>query len=120
MPRVLYIEDDANNRLLVRRILMASGFEVDEAESAVSGIAKALATPPDLILMDISMPGMDGLTATRRMRDTQSIAHIPIVALTANVMEGDRERALGAGCDGYIGKPINVDTFVDELTQYLR
>jgi two-component system cell cycle response regulator DivK len=120
MPRVLYIEDDANNRLLVRRILMASGFEVDEAESAVTGIAKALSTPPDLILMDISMPGMDGLTATRRMRDTQSIAHIPIVALTANVMEGDRERALGAGCDGYIGKPINVDTFVDELTQYLR
>lgn len=120
MPRVLYIEDDANNRLLVRRILLASGFEVDEAESAVSGIAKALTTPPDLILMDISMPGMDGLTATRRMRDTQPIAHIPIVALTANVMEGDRERALGAGCDGYIGKPINVDTFVDELTQYLR
>lgn len=120
MPRVLYIEDDANNRLLVRRILLASGFEVDEAENAFTGIARALETLPDLILMDISMPGMDGLAATRRMRDTQTIAHIPIVALTANVMEGDRQRALDAGCDGYIGKPINVDTFVDELTHYLR
>jgi two-component system, cell cycle response regulator DivK len=120
MPRVLYIEDDANNRLLVRRILMASGIDMDDAESALAGIAKAVNQPPDLILMDISMPGMDGLTATRQMRITPQIAHIPIVALTANVMEGDRERALGAGCDGYIGKPINVDTFVDELTQYLR
>lgn len=120
MPRVLYIEDDANNRMLVRRILMASGFEVEEAENAMKGIRMAEQNPPDLILMDISMPDMDGLTATTRIRNTPSIASIPIVALTANVMQGDKERTLNAGCDGYIGKPIDVDTFVDLVAQYIR
>ncbi len=120
MPRILYIEDDANNRLLVRRILMASGIDVEEADSAVKGIQMALKNPPDLILMDMSMPEMDGLTATAQIRSKPEIARIPIVALTANVMEGDRERTLKAGCDGYIGKPIDVDTFVDTVTQYLR
>lgn len=120
MPRILYIEDDANNRLLVRRILLAEGMEVDEAENAIDGIEMAQRNPPDLILMDISMPGMDGLTATTTIRQLPDIAGIPIVALTANVMQGDRERSLDAGCDGYIGKPIDVDTFADELTQFLR
>lgn len=120
MPRILYIEDDANNRMLVRRILMAYGMEVDEADSAVRGIEMAQSNPPDLILMDMSMPGMDGLTATARIRTMPDIQHIPIVALTANVMEGDKERTLNAGCDGYIGKPIDVDTFADQITHYLR
>lgn len=120
MPRILYIEDDANNRLLVRRILKASGIDVEEAENAIKGIEMAVTNPPDLILMDISMPDMDGLTATAHIRSTPTIATIPVIALTANVMEGDRERTLNAGCDGFIGKPIDVDTFVDQLTQYLR
>ena len=120
MTRVLYIEDDLNNRILVRRILKAEGIEVDEAENAIEGINMALDNPPDLILMDISMPGMDGLRATQEIRNLPDIAHIPVVALTANVMEGDREMTLQAGCDGYIGKPINVDTFVEELCVYLR
>lgn len=120
MPRILYIEDDANNRMLVRRILLAADIDVDEAEDAYTGIDMALANPPDLILMDMSMPGMDGLTATAEIRGQPAIAHVPIVALTANVMQGDREKTLNAGCDGYIGKPIDVDTFVDEVIQYLR
>lgn len=120
MARILYIEDDANNRMLVRRILMASGIDVDEADNATTGIEMARINPPDLILMDISMPDMDGLTATMKIRDTPEISAIPIVALTANVMEGDRERTLNAGCDGYIGKPIDVDSFTDLVSQYLR
>lgn len=118
-PRVLYIEDDPNNRMLVRRILMSEGLVVEEADNAVDGINMALNNPPDLILMDMSMPGMDGLQATAKIRDMPTIAHIPIVALTANVMEGDREMTLSAGCNGYIGKPIDVDTFIDEVATYL-
>jgi len=123
MPRVLYIEDDPNNRMLVRRILLASdisGIEIEEAEDAPTGIQMALDNPPDLILMDMSMPGMDGLTATQKIRDMPEISSVPIVAITANVMQGDRERSLNAGCNGYIGKPIDVDTFADQIIQYIR
>ena len=120
MPRILYIEDDPNNRMLVRRILMVEGVDIDEAENAADGISMALNDPPDLILMDVSMPGMDGLQATVEIRNLPKIAHIPIIALTANVMKGDRERSMEAGCDGYIGKPINVDTFADEVFEYFR
>jgi two-component system cell cycle response regulator DivK len=120
MTRILYIEDDNNNRMLVRRILMSEGIMVEEAGNAIVGIQMAMDNPPDLILMDMSMPGMDGLTATAKIRNTPEIANIPIVALTANVMEGDKERSLNAGCDGYIGKPIDVDTFVEQVIQFLR
>jgi len=120
MPRILYIEDDSNNRMLVRRILMVEDIAVDEADNAFDGIEMALDDPPDLILMDISMPEMDGLEATERIRSMPEIASIPIIALTANVMAGDREKSLNAGCDGYIGKPIDVDTFVDQVIEYLR
>lgn len=120
MPRVLYIEDEPNNRMLVRRILMIEGIDVEEADNAVTGIEMAQTNPPDLILMDVSMPGMDGLTATGKIRDIPEIAHIPIVALTANAMEGDRERSLNAGCDGYIAKPIDVDSFADQVISFLR
>lgn len=120
MPRILYIEDDPNNRLLVRRILLAEDIDVDEADNARDGIDKAAANPPDLILMDISMPGMDGLAATSAIRQMPTIAHLPIIALTANAMTGDREMILNAGCDGYISKPINIDTFVQDIMQYIR
>jgi two-component system, cell cycle response regulator DivK len=119
MPRILYIDDDDANRMLVRRILAAEGMNVEEARNARTGIEMALNDPPDLILMDVSMPDMDGLTATRTIRATPDISHIPIVALTANVMQGDREKSLDAGCDGYIGKPIDVDTFAEEISQFL-
>ncbi|MFZ4813034.1 MAG: response regulator [Phototrophicaceae bacterium] len=120
MPRVLYIEDNADNRLLVRRILMASDIEVDEIDNAITGIQMAQDNPPDLILMDISMPGMDGLSATERLRSMPQLDHVPIVALTANVREGDRQMTIEAGCDGYIGKPIDVDKFPDQVLHYMR
>lgn len=120
MPRILYIEDDFNNRVLVRRILLASGFEVEDVDNAIEGINMASRNPPDLILMDMSMPQMDGLTATAKIRTIPELQHIPIVALTANAMQGDREKSLSAGCDGYIRKPIDVDSFPDQITQYLK
>ena len=119
MPKVLYIEDDPNNRALVRRILMAYDFDIAESDNALDGIALAKEYRPDLILMDISMPGMDGLTATGQIRNTEEIADTKVIALTANAMDGDKEMTLEAGCDGYISKPINVDTFIDEITGYL-
>lgn len=119
MAKILYIEDDPNNRALVRRILMAYDFEVQESDNAIDGIAKARDYLPDLILMDISMPGMDGLTATSKIRTIDEIAHTKVIALTANAMQGDKELTLEAGCDGYISKPIDVDTFVDQISQYL-
>lgn len=120
MPRVLYIEDNADNRMLVRRILMASDIDVEEADNAFDGIEMASKNPPDLILMDISMPGMNGLTATERIRSMPNLNHVPVVALTANVREGDREMTIDAGCDGYIGKPIDVDKFPDQVLQYMK
>jgi two-component system cell cycle response regulator DivK len=122
MPRILYIEDNADNRMLVRRILMASdhGFTVDEAANAAQGIELAKAQPPDLILMDVSMPDLDGLTATQILRDIPALHNTAIVALTANVMDGDKERSIDAGCDGYIGKPIDVDKLPDDILFYLR
>lgn len=122
MPRVLYIEDNPDNRMLVRRILMASDYDfiVQEAEGARIGIEMAQAQPPDIILMDLSMPDMDGLTATQVIRTIPELSRIPIVALTANAMDKDRDRSLSAGCDGYIRKPVDVDKLPDEVMFYIR
>jgi two-component system cell cycle response regulator DivK len=117
--RVLYIEDRPDNRGLVRRVLMAEGIEVLEAATADDGISLAIQHLPDLILMDINMPGKDGLTATQELRANPALEHIPIIALTANVMKGDRERTLEAGCDGYIPKPIDVDKFPAEVMNFI-
>ncbi len=118
--RVLYIEDKPDNRLLVRRILMAEGMDVIEAESAEQGVVLAQQERPHLILMDINMPGRDGYSATADIRQLPELDHIPIIALTANVMKGDKERSLAAGCDGYIPKPIDVDRFPIEVMNFIR
>jgi two-component system cell cycle response regulator DivK len=118
--RVLYIEDKPDNRLLVRRVLMAEGMQVIEAESADQGVLLAQRERPHLILMDINMPGRDGYSATADIRRLPELDHIPIIALTANVMKGDKERTLDAGCDGYIPKPIDVDRFPIEVMNYIR
>jgi two-component system, cell cycle response regulator DivK len=118
--RVLYIEDNFENRMLVRRILMVEGIDVAEVDNARDGIEMARSNPPDLILMDISMPDLDGLSATRQLRQFPELDHVPIVAVTANVMKGDREETLAAGCDGYIPKPIDVDRFPEQVARFLQ
>lgn len=108
--------------MLVRRVLLASDydFHVVEADNAALGIDLAKATPPDVILMDLSMPEIDGLTATRLLRAIPDLSHIPIVALTANAMRSDRDRALQAGCDGFIGKPIDIDKLPEDVVTFIR
>jgi two-component system cell cycle response regulator DivK len=120
MPKVLYIEDKPDNRMLVRRILMVEDIDVIEAENAEIGISLAQQEMSDLILMDINMPGKDGYTATNDIRQLHALDHIPIVALTANVMKGDKERSIDAGCDGYIPKPIDVDRFPFEIMSWIK
>lgn len=117
--RILYIEDNPANRVLVRRILQADGFEVLEADNALDGIDLAQQTHPDLILMDLSMPELDGLSATEKLRTMSTLDRVPIIALTAHVMKGDESRALEV-CDGYIPKPIDVDRFPQQVLDYLR
>lgn len=119
-PRILYVEDNIANRLLVRRVLEASGYTVIEAKNAQSAFESITTNTPDLILMDINMPDMDGYTLTRELKQMPAIENVPIIALTANVMKGDRERTIEAGCDGYIQKPIDVDTLPEQIARYLR
>jgi two-component system cell cycle response regulator DivK len=118
-PVILYVEDNADNRLLVRRILQAEGYEVVEAEDAFRAVERIKSTRPDLILMDINMPDVDGYTLTKRLKQLPHLAGVPIVAMTANVMKGDKERTLAAGCDGYIQKPIDVDNLPNQIHQFL-
>ncbi len=119
LPTVLYVEDNADNRLLVRRVLLSEGFEVLEADNAVKAVEVVRRQIPDLILMDINMPDIDGYTLTARLKALPGLARIPIIALTANVMKGDRERTMEAGCDGYIQKPVDVDTLSEQINRFL-
>ncbi|MBL8056767.1 MAG: response regulator [Anaerolineales bacterium] len=118
--RILYVEDNPDNRLLVRRVLEAAGYVVLEAPDAPSGLAQALTARPDLILVDINLPGTDGYALTARLKAAPGLEQIRVVALTANVMKGDRERTLAAGCDGYIQKPIDVDALPGQIARYLN
>lgn len=118
--RILYIEDDPSNRLLVRRILEAEGYFVTEATDGLTGLEIAAQIQPDLILLDINLPEIDGYDLARRFRETPGLQQVPILALTANVMKGDRERTLEAGCDGYIQKPIDVDRLPEQVKEILR
>jgi len=117
---ILYIEDNADNRKLVRRVLEADDYTVEEAENAAQGLAHLEANIPNLILMDISMPDMDGYALTAKIRAMPKFAQTPILAMTANVMRGDRERSLKAGCDGYIQKPIDIDTLTLQIERYIK
>lgn len=116
---ILNVEDNPENRTLARRLLEASGYKVLEAESAQRALELVNSQPIDLVLMDINMPDVDGYTLTARLKSQPAFHNIPIVALTANVMKGDRERSLQAGCDGYIEKPIDVDRFIDQVERFL-
>jgi two-component system cell cycle response regulator DivK len=106
---ILYIEDNPGNRMLVRRILEAEGYTMREAIDGPAGLEMAAAERPDLILLDINLPEIDGYDLARRMRAMPNLEGVPILAVTANVMQGDRERTMAAGCNGFIPKPIDVD-----------
>jgi signal transduction histidine kinase len=118
--KILYVEDNPMNRQLVHRVLSGAGYTVLEAEDGLSGIQIAARERPDLILMDIMLPGMDGYQVTTRLKSMPTLANTPIVALTAKAMGGDRERALIAGCDGYIPKPIDIDDLREQVAEFLK
>ncbi|MBI3241582.1 MAG: response regulator [Chloroflexi bacterium] len=118
--RILYIEDNPDNRLLALRILTAEGYEVLVAANGAEGLAKAAENKFSLILVDINMPEIDGYAVTSQLREMPHLARVPIVALTANVMRGDREKTLAAGCDGYIQKPIDIDIFPQQLARFIE
>ena len=117
MPRILHIEDDPSNRLLVRKLLAADGMEVIDAADGLEGIRKACELAPDLVLVDINIPQLDGYEVTLRLRGEPSLHDTPIVAITA---EGDRETSLAVGCDGYFQKPIDARSFARAVRGYLR
>lgn len=118
--RILYIEDNPENRLLVRRVLEAEGYTVFEAVDGPSGLESAGEMNPDLILLDISLPEMDGYTLAERFQDMPELKGVPVLAVTANVMKGDRERTLAAGCSDYIAKPIDIDRLPRQIEGALR
>ncbi len=116
--KILYIEDNEQNFYLVNVLLNTKGYEVLWARDGQEGIDKADQFKPDLILMDIQLPVMDGYEVARKLQSNPKLSKIPIVALTSYAMAGDREKALSAGCSGYIEKPINPDTFLTQIDQY--
>lgn len=118
--RILHVEDNADNRHLVRRVLESEGYEVVEASNGTQALEFLDAQEIDLALMDINMPDIDGYTLATRIRATPRFATLPILAMTANVMHGDRERSLAAGCDGYIQKPIDIDILSMQIERYIR
>jgi len=116
---ILHIEDNYDNRLLVRRLLESDGFKVIEAENAGQAQQALQSALPDLILMDINMPDIDGYTLTTEIKSNSKLRSVPVVAITANVMRGDREKVFNAGCNGYIEKPIDVDRFLDQIASFI-
>lgn len=118
--KILYVEDTPQNMRLVRKMLGAEGFEMLEAADGTTGVEIAKQQLPDLILMDINLPDIDGMEATARIRAFPQTAHIPVIALTANAMAGDRERFLAAGCNGYIAKPFSKTELMCAVTHFLQ
>lgn len=118
--KILIIDDNPVNRELASDLLKLHGFQMLQAKDAETGIELAKAKMPDLILMDIQLPGMDGLEATRRLKEDATTMNVPIVAITAYAMKGDEEKALKAGCIGYIPKPIDTRKFPETIKNFLR
>jgi CheY-like chemotaxis protein len=118
--RILIIEDNLLNLELVTDLLAANGFMICSAQTAEDGLRLAHELLPDLVLMDFSLPGMDGLAATKKIKSDPATSHLSVVGLTANAMKGDAEAALNAGCDGYLTKPIDTRTFVTAVTEIIE
>ncbi|RLB46049.1 MAG: response regulator [Deltaproteobacteria bacterium] len=120
MARILLVEDNELNRDMLSRRLSRKSFDVIIAVDGVDGIEKAQAEKPDLVIMDMSLPKMDGWEATRRLKADEKTAHIPVIALTAHAMSGDREKALAAGCDDYDTKPVDFKRLVGKVNALLE
>jgi len=117
--RVLVVEDNRDNMTLIVDILESMDYDVIKAEDGEEGVAAAELERPDLILMDLSLPKLDGWDATRKIKANEAIKDIPVIALTAHAMVGDRERAMEAGCDDYVTKPLDLAVLARKLTKYL-
>lgn len=120
MKRILVVEDNENNLYLMKFILEKNGYTVIVANTGEEGVKMALSEIPDLVLMDIQLPGINGLEATQQIRSVKRGEGIPIVAITSYALLGDREQVLKAGCNGYIEKPIDPETVMDEICKYLK
>lgn len=119
-PKILIIEDNEQNLYLITFILEKHGYEVVQARDGREGIELASRVQPALILLDIQLPVMDGYAVAEALRNNPALADVPIVAVTSYAMAGDRERVLAAGCTGYLEKPINPETFVEQVETYLK
>jgi len=119
MKKILVIEDNQQNMYLMQYMLEHSGYEVVIANTGAQAMDVAAQIKSDLILMDIQLPDIDGLEVTRRIRLLEEYATVPIIAVTSFAMVGDKQKALAAGCNGYIEKPINPETFLAEITKYI-
>ncbi len=117
---ILVVDDNERNRYLVSFILEKNGFGVVTANDGSDGVETAREERVDLIIMDIKMPRMDGYEATSRIKELEGYQSVPIIALTSYAMAGDKKKAVAAGCDGYIAKPINPETFMDEIRKFLE
>jgi len=120
MKKILVVEDNEKNMYLMDFILTKAGYLVVKTETGEKAVELALKEMPDLVLMDIQLPGIDGLEATKRIRESKADGKIKIVAITSYAMTGDKEKVLAAGCNGYIEKPINPETFIAELERFLK
>ena len=120
MKKVLVVEDNEKNMYLMEFILIRQGHQVIKAETGELGVDLAKKERPDLIIMDVQLPGIDGLETTRRIRASGVNAGVKIVAVTSYAMTGDREKVMAAGCDGYLEKPIDPDTFIEAVNNYLK
>ena len=117
--KILIVEDQEENRKILRDLLSSAGFELIEAVTGEDGVAQAEAHAPDLILMDIQLPGMDGYEATRRIKATPGLTKIPIIAVTSYALSGDDAKAMAAGCDAYVTKPFSPRTLLVKIREFL-
>jgi len=118
--RILVIEDHEENRRLLRDLLTSFGYELIEAVTGEEGLAAAEAQQPDLILMDIQLPGIDGYETTRQIKANPALLHIPVIAVTSYALSGDDVKALEAGCDAYVTKPFDPAELLEKIQEYLR
>jgi two-component system cell cycle response regulator DivK len=117
--RILVVEDQEDNRTIVRDLLSSAGYDVIEATTGIEGVEVANEETPDLILMDIQLPGIDGYEAARRIKANSALHHIPIIAVTSYALSGDENKAIDAGCDAYFAKPFSPRKLLDKIREYV-